>query len=673
MYKKPNLKLLFKYAWILYFIPLILLVMDYFLYWELHSLPNEDIYTAVYERVQWIVVVGTILCVSLVAIVIIYCLQKANELKQLQHSDELMRRFFVPINGMIALSGILGSNAALSPQHRKMARTIKDSGNRMKRFLRDMDDYSQLCKGQVTLSAHSYELHKIVTSVVEHLEPSTFNKDIKIVSKVSDDMTVNVDSERIQDVVNNIIVAMINYTKKGTITVTAKNKGPYAEVRIEDDGIALSRRTYRKLFKPVYGANNISNGQYSGTGFTLAIAKKLVMLHRGKIWAEKLNGDKAIILFTVPRDDFVMRIPVKKNKKLNYLRDMGMRVSLNIDDYHDKKILLLKQESTHKNMLLYLLQQASFTVDAPNADSFDYDNYNLNKNYDLVLIDELFEDMSFKICERIRQKYNFVQLPILMILPNDRQANLERAYHVGANDCIDYLVMPQQLIAKVKTLIQVKTSSEEALLSQAQMLQSQIQPHFLYNALNVITQLCLDDPQRAHDTLLDFSQCLRSKFHYWRADHAITVAEEIEIIESYLRVEQARFAERLQYNITVDENVRECMLPALIIEPLVENAVKHGVSKSEKGGEVSLYVHLQDEFIVASVTDNGSGIPNTKITAITSGNLAELGTGIGNTIRRLKLYDSKQIEINSTLGKGTQVTIFVPINWDKQFREEGIA
>jgi two-component system sensor histidine kinase LytS len=209
--------------------------------------------------------------------------------------------------------------------------------------------------------------------------------------------------------------------------------------------------------------------------------------------------------------------------------------------------------------------------------------------------------------------------------------------------------------------IQVKAR----LLSQAEIrhLQAQINPHFQFNALNTIAAFCQSDPKRARDLLVDLASYMRKNLASEKS--FVPLAEELDQVRSYLAIEQARFGDRITVAMEVAPDCADWPIPPLIIQPLVENAVKHGLSGREEGGLVTLSVARADEGLDIRVRDNGVGMVPAQVRRIFSGNGAEApsgGIGVKNCSLRLsRIYGPQcRMHIESTPGQGTEVRMLIP-------------
>lgn len=209
-----------------------------------------------------------------------------------------------------------------------------------------------------------------------------------------------------------------------------------------------------------------------------------------------------------------------------------------------------------------------------------------------------------------------------------------------------------------------KEEISAALIAKKQMsvLQSQIKPHFLYNALNAIISLCYTDGAKAGALLTRFSQYLRIVFDYNSQEEMVPLQKELELVKVYSDIEKVRYGERLKTAIDVDSTLLDQNIMSLILQPLVENAIRHGVSKKIKGGTVRLRIKRCGSFIKVTVNDNGVGMSKTMIQQIMERDCTEAGVGIANINQRLLIKTGKKLMIRSTEGAGTTIMLYLPLH-----------
>jgi len=192
--------------------------------------------------------------------------------------------------------------------------------------------------------------------------------------------------------------------------------------------------------------------------------------------------------------------------------------------------------------------------------------------------------------------------------------------------------------------------------AQLQALQRQLQPHFLFNTLHTISSLMRTDVEAA-DIMIDrLSDLLRMSLR--SNTQEVRVKQEIEILQSYLAIEQTRFRDRLSVVIDVDPDVLDARVPHLLLQPLVENAVRHGIAPRARPGRIGIRLFRKNEYLEVEVRDSGDGLPPDRLTAMND------GVGLGNTRARLAhLYGSAHHFAFANLhGGGFQVSVSIPLH-----------
>ncbi|WP_040155032.1 sensor histidine kinase [Yersinia ruckeri] len=200
-----------------------------------------------------------------------------------------------------------------------------------------------------------------------------------------------------------------------------------------------------------------------------------------------------------------------------------------------------------------------------------------------------------------------------------------------------------------------KFEHQKQLLAQSEikLLHAQVNPHFLFNALNTLSVVIRRDPNHARKLVLSLSTFFRKNLK--RSHDIVTLSDEIEHVNAYLEIEKARFADRLSVNIHLPDHVLEARLPAFSLQPIVENAIKHGISQMFNNGQITLRGKLQDDILTLDVEDN-AGLYQPK--------LGGDGLGMNLVDRRIKVRygDQYGVTVNCEAEKFTRITIKVPFN-----------
>ncbi len=213
-------------------------------------------------------------------------------------------------------------------------------------------------------------------------------------------------------------------------------------------------------------------------------------------------------------------------------------------------------------------------------------------------------------------------------------------------------------------LAAVERERQEKLLTQTELrlLQAQIEPHFLFNTLSNIAGLIHKQPDAAEQTLINLTTLLRSTLKRTRSEDT-NLGEEMQIARAYLEIQAIRMQGRLKYEICCDEQYHCLPLPPLLVQPLIENAIKHGIDPNDRGGDIKVNVERSDHQLIIRVADTGCGVdsPNTKKSKGT-------GTGLRNVRDRLTaLYGSEaQLVLSDNVPHGMVAALTLP--WSEENR-----
>ena len=209
---------------------------------------------------------------------------------------------------------------------------------------------------------------------------------------------------------------------------------------------------------------------------------------------------------------------------------------------------------------------------------------------------------------------------------------------------LSHLISTQMEISKVENLISLLKYSE------LKALQSQINPHFLFNVLNTMTSLIRTNPEKAREVTIDLSKYLR--YNLDNNLKSVELIKELNQIDTYIKIEKARFGDKLNIIYDVDESLYNFQIPSLIIQPLVENSIKHGILKKRDKGFVKIIVNQIDKDIEVAIEDDGVGIEQTVIDNLDK--KIEENIGLKNVHQRLKLLYGEGLNITK-LEQGTRI------------------
>ncbi|MDD2958563.1 MAG: sensor histidine kinase [Lachnospiraceae bacterium] len=260
-----------------------------------------------------------------------------------------------------------------------------------------------------------------------------------------------------------------------------------------------------------------------------------------------------------------------------------------------------------------------------------------------------------------------------------KQGSLDVAYE--DDTCYETRELGKSFIKMLQDIdeLVIKNGESELREKEAQLcaLQAQINPHFLYNTLNTINyMLILEDKPEISQLVVNLGDLLRSSIDEARG--LITLEEEVNLVEKYLYIQKARFEDKLNYEITVSEEARRCMVIRLLLQPLVENSIIHGVMKN--GGSVWIQgsVDRENNLLVITVEDNGQGMTEEETAFLLVKKRPEKNgrkhIGAANVNQRIQLYYGKEygIKVESRKNEGTKIRIELPAQWGTENEDEDI-
>ncbi|NMM65430.1 histidine kinase [Clostridium sp. P21] len=214
-----------------------------------------------------------------------------------------------------------------------------------------------------------------------------------------------------------------------------------------------------------------------------------------------------------------------------------------------------------------------------------------------------------------------------------------------------------ELLSTQIELYKVNKLAEEASTAEFRALRSQIQPHFLFNALNTISSFCRTNPLKAKELIIDLSNYFRQTLK--REEDFVSLKDEIEFIQSYLSIEKARFGERLKIIIDIPEDLMNIKMPVFMLQPIIENSIKHGILPRPKGGCVFVKADCYGEEVLFLIEDTGIGMNGQRLKQVVN---KWPGIGLKNVNERLKLLygEDHGLKIITSLDEGTKVEFLIP-------------
>jgi len=607
-----------------------------------------------------------------------------------------------PLHSILNIAQVLleREKDTLSPRSINDLNNVMIVSKRLSLLLNEMLEAMNMKVGGVRLNLSSISLHKLTVGVTDLLNYMRRSENVVIVNNIDVSFPkVWGDENRIIQIIYNLLHNALKFTSEGSVTIHAQQQGDYAVISITDTGIGIEQATLKHIFEPYEQGESAKAFMEGGFGLGLSISKKLVEMQGGKIYASSHENAGSTFSFTLPlatvekeREAAAAVAPLLNDSAEvetaaavaagqfvdgdeDDLNSDYESVQLRWDDVSSAhssasssenssstpaanrfKLLLVDDDVINLNVLEAILEGEHYEITCANSATLALELI-ASMEWDLVISDVMMPEMSgYELTRLIRHKYALTELPILLLTARSQPEDVQHAFACGANDYVRKPMDANEIRSRVSALTGVKKIFRERLQLEAAWLQAQIQPHFLFNTINSVIALSEIDIVQMRELLTALGSYLQDKFRYNHIKDKTSLSEELSLVRTYVFIEQARFGQRLQVKWQVPEGI-ELELPPLTIQPLVENAIRHGVMALAEGGVVTIAVEESEKHYNISVSDNGVGMDQaTQVALLQLRSSSSMGVGLINIERRLQYHYRQGLRIRSQPGAGTEVS-----------------
>ena len=600
---------------------------------------------------------------------------------QLREADKLKDQFLAntshelrtPLHGMINIASNIAERekSALGRQSLADMNLLITVGRRMSHLLNDLLDVVRLREKRVVLHKKPLSVASIVTGVSAMLRFMAEGKPVRLQIELADSLPdVMADEQRLVQVLFNLLHNALKFTDEGTVTVSAAEENGNVVLRVSDTGAGMDEETRRRAFLP-YEQGSRGMNEDGGIGLGLSISKQLVELHGGELTVTSEPGVGSVFRFALPAVRPQTGPDAARHEAWEGYRETAASLlTETLDELPfptdapvaledgNANILAVDDDPVNLKVLAGILAAEPYNVTTVTSGREALERL-ASGTWDLIVADVMMPQMSgYELTEKIRERFSMSELPVLLLTARSGPADIQAGFHAGANDYVTKPVEATELKSRIRALAALKQSVSERLRMEAAYLQAQIHPHFLFNALNSIMALSDEDPAKMQRLGDAFTSYLRISFDFLNSGKLVALTHELELVSSYLYVEKERFENKLNVAWEVDPDLR-LTLPPLTIQPLVENAVRHGVCSQVQGGTVRIRIVRREDGALIEVSDDGVGMTQHKIKGLldwTSGK----GIRLANTHRRLTQLYGNGLSVSSRPGEGTTVSFIIP-------------
>ncbi|MFC4305261.1 ATP-binding protein [Cohnella boryungensis] len=592
-------------------------------------------------------------------------LLQADKLK-----DDFLARtsheFKTPLHGVMNISRSMleDDTYPLADEQREKLQLTFDITKRLSQLVYDILDLSKLKQRELRIVPSSIDVRSVAEVQVRFYSYLCMERHIQLVNDVPAHLpSALADESRLSQVIGNLLDNAIKHTENGRIVVTGTERDGRLEIAVQDTGKGIDPHDLPFIFEPF---KSLDDGvERRGFGLGLSIAKQLVELQSGTLSVASAPGVGSTFTFT---------LPIANRGREALSSPPSVRVMPKETEYsfatpyysnHNGKhtILIVDDHYVNLKVLMDALQTLEYRVIAVKNGYEALEQVNQPGKIDLVILDLMMPGMSgYEACQEIRKRYTLLELPVLMVTAAIQPQDKVAAFQAGAND---YLPKPfdlEELKARIGSLLAMRESLGRAVHLEVAFLQSQIKPHFLYNVLNSIVASSYTDVERARKMIADLADYLRGSFRFSNAEERIGFAEEFSLIQTYVDIERARFKDRIRFEFDIEEAAYRLRILPLLLQPLVENAIRHGIGDRMEGGMVTLTAKETDGQWRFTVADDGVGIGPERLKSLLDRDEkgGPQGVGLLNINKRMKYEYGFALELESEPGRGTKVTVRIP-------------
>ena len=578
-----------------------------------------------------------------------------------------------PLHGILNLVRSVAEDerARIPEEQRQNLLYVESTAKRLSSIINDIIDFESIRSGRFRLATKLTDLASPIHTVTAALRPMFQEKGIRLdVQLGASQLLAQADEGRVCQILYNLMGNALKYTWSGQVRLVAKQWEGQILLTVEDTGVGIPEEGKKNIFD--YWVHDVhvmepygmqapegeqQNDPKSSRGLGLPIARSLAELMGGRLWLESSEpGKGSKFCFTLPAAAENSSNPDPKRELMREKRVLEEAGRPATSVKH--QILAVDDEISNIKVIRELFSGPEYEIIPAYNGAQALLELQKHKELSLVLLDLMLPDTSgLEVCQKIRREHSLLELPILLLTVRNGLEDIEAGLNAGANDFLSKPFDGRELRARADILLQMNQALKQVKQSELALLQAQVNPHFLYNTLNSIAALCRKQPWEAEQLTVEFANYLRGSFDFKDLEAWIPLHKEMEHILHYLTIEKVRYDDRIQVEMEIQEGL-DPLIPPLILQPLVENAVQHGIAPLPGGGKIRVQIRKTPEGVTFLVEDSGVGMSQQKLETIRREETA--GIGVWNIHRRLQSLFSAGLNIDSKEGGGTRVSFLLP-------------
>jgi len=544
-----------------------------------------------------------------------------------------------PLNGIIGIaeSMVDGRSGMLSLESKFNLGLVIASSRRLALLVDDLLDFARLKNCDIVLNRGPVDMKALADVVLAFVRPLAGAKSLALINAIPAGMPpVLADENRLQQVLYNLAGNAVKHTPSGSVVIEARPSGRegWVEISVSDTGPGIHPDKIACVFGCGDEPDRVTTVLPRSAGIGLSVTRKIVELHGGSIWAGQVHGGGAVFTFTLPLS------PGGENEGIaagsvqccngtteECARHRGSAVTAGAGGRDRGRILVVDDDIVNLQVMQNHLSGDGYAVKVASSGTAALEELRQGP-HDLMILDLMMPGMSgLELCAEARKRFSLVELPVIILTARYGITDLVAGFECGANDYISKPVRREELLARVRTLVSLRKTVHDLDEAKYKLLQERMNPHFLFNSLNTVHALIGRDRALADQAVIMLADNYRFLIDYSFLS-LIPFDAEWQFVENYLELEKLRFRDTMTYALERRGDFSTIRIPPLTIQPLAENALKHGLRRSGSRGHVSIDAGEENGHILITVADNGPG-PG-------SGDL--FSRSLGNIRNRLNYY-----------------------------------
>ncbi|WP_040226958.1 histidine kinase [Bhargavaea cecembensis] len=553
--------------------------------------------------------------------------------------------FEAPLSGMMEEAAELMSGAVgpLNQEQQERMIGVNRNARRLRQIVESLDfaGGGRSVPGPMPVRIEMTDIKQMAEEIVMLLDRPEY-------SPFSYDLSVDLPPVLADEgLLRQILYHMMNYALRNSgndgLEISAGQYGGKVKLTVQIKHSGKDWEDATRLFDPFYQLT----GNPEGLALGLPIAKRLAGLIGSEIGAESKQG-AGLDLFLV--------LPLAEEHQ-GPEREQGRKTAGWYGDSAAKGVVLFAGHDGNESdrFVKYLAKEYYvLKVDSGSAAIRAIKQ----QRFDIAVIGFRLPDRpGTAVARSIRKRHHAIELPVLLLTEEDEAGNVVGLGEADVTDLLYGGATESELMSRVKALMAMQEAVAESVRQGLAGYHAQIAPHFLFNTLNTVIALSYEDPNKMRGALEHLAVYFRAKLDYQKQQGLVHLSDEIELVRSYIAIEQLRYGHRL----TVCEDIDECIdveIPAMTIQPLVENAIHHGLADKKEGAVLTWTIRKANGGVEIAIRDNGKGIHEERQRQMLRGDTGRLG--FQNPMQKVKLIPGSSFILDSVEGHGTSVIIHLP-------------